>query len=99
MDEILAFLARYGTIVVFLWVLADWLGLPIPVLPVLLAAGDGSRRATRILAHRRTGGAGNCSWSDPFEGQSNYIASDGIHPCSNNQPSSFVLAGAIRITH
>jgi membrane protein DedA with SNARE-associated domain len=39
MREILDFLARHGSIVVFLNVLAEQLGVPVPSMPVLLAAG------------------------------------------------------------
>jgi membrane protein DedA with SNARE-associated domain len=39
MDASLEFLVRYGYAVVFVWVLAEQIGLPIPAVPVLLAAG------------------------------------------------------------
>ncbi len=39
MRETLDFLARHGYTVLFVWVLAEQLGLPIPSLPMLLAAG------------------------------------------------------------
>src|SRR5262245_33151884 len=39
MDASLDFLVRYGYTVVFGWVLAEQIGLPIPAVPVLLAAG------------------------------------------------------------
>ena len=39
MRELLEFLARHGSIVVFVFVVAEQLGVPIPALPVLLAAG------------------------------------------------------------
>ena len=39
MNESLAFLIRHGYAVVFGWVLAEQVGLPIPAVPVLLAAG------------------------------------------------------------
>lgn len=39
MDETFQFLIRHGYSVVFLWVLAEQLGLPLPATPVLLAAG------------------------------------------------------------
>lgn len=39
MNEIVRFLADYGYVVLFLWVLAEQLGLPLPSFPVLLAAG------------------------------------------------------------
>src|SRR5262245_36097792 len=39
MDASLDFLVRYGYAVVFVWVLAEQIGLPIPAVPVLLAAG------------------------------------------------------------
>jgi hypothetical protein len=39
MDEVSAFLAQYGLIVLFLVVFAEQIGLPLPGIPVLLAAG------------------------------------------------------------
>lgn len=39
MNETLQFLVRHGYAVTFAWVLAEQLGLPIPAVPVLLAAG------------------------------------------------------------
>ncbi len=39
MNEVVGFLVDQGYIVLFLWVLLEQLGLPIPVAPVLLAAG------------------------------------------------------------
>jgi membrane protein DedA with SNARE-associated domain len=39
MEEALQFVVRYGYAVVFGWVLAEQIGLPIPAVPVLLAAG------------------------------------------------------------
>jgi len=39
MNETLQFLIRHGYSVTFFWVLAEQIGLPIPALPVLLAAG------------------------------------------------------------
>lgn len=39
MAESLQFLIDYGYIVVFVWVLLDQLGLPIPAIPLMLAAG------------------------------------------------------------
>ena len=39
MDSNLQFLLRHGYTVLFLWVLAEQAGLPIPAIPVLLAAG------------------------------------------------------------
>ncbi len=39
MDDKLQFLAQHGYSVLFLWVLAEQAGLPIPALPVILAAG------------------------------------------------------------
>ncbi len=39
MDEVARFLIDQGYIVLFLWVLFEQLGLPIPVAPILLAAG------------------------------------------------------------
>lgn len=40
MQESLAFLSAHGYWVVFVWVLADQLGLPLPSFPLLLAAGS-----------------------------------------------------------
>src|SRR5438552_1327884 len=39
MNEILDFLARYGTLLLFVVVFIEQLGLPLPAVPVLLAAG------------------------------------------------------------
>jgi len=39
MNEIIQFLIRHGYTVLFLWVLGDQIGLPIPAVPILLAAG------------------------------------------------------------
>src|SRR3989441_6286609 len=39
MDGVIEILVRYGYVVVFGWVLAEQIGLPIPAVPVLLAAG------------------------------------------------------------
>ena len=38
-NEIVRFLAEYGYVVLFIWVLAEQLGVPLPSFPVLLAAG------------------------------------------------------------
>lgn len=39
MNETTGFLLRHGPLVIFLWVLVEQLGIPIPALPALLAAG------------------------------------------------------------
>ncbi|MCL4524875.1 MAG: VTT domain-containing protein [Acidobacteria bacterium] len=39
MNEIFAFVLRHGYIVLFVWVFAEQLGLPVPAIPILLAAG------------------------------------------------------------
>jgi len=39
MDEVIQFLIEQGYIVLFLWVLFEQLGFPIPIVPILLAAG------------------------------------------------------------
>jgi len=39
MNEALAFVMRHGYSVLFVWVFAEQLGLPIPAIPILLAAG------------------------------------------------------------
>ncbi len=39
MTDILAFLVRHGEVVLFLYVFADQLGVPLPAVPILLAAG------------------------------------------------------------
>ena len=39
MTDILAFLVRHGEVVLFLYVFADQLGIPLPAVPILLAAG------------------------------------------------------------
>jgi membrane protein DedA with SNARE-associated domain len=38
-SDFLAFVVQHGEIVLFLYVLADQLGVPIPAAPILLAAG------------------------------------------------------------
>src|SRR5262245_46799890 len=54
MDQALEFLTRYGYAVVFGWVLAEQIGLPIPAVPILLAAGavagTGRLSAALVLA-------------------------------------------------
>ncbi len=49
MDDFLAFLTRHGYLVLFGWVLLERVGLPLPAVPVLLAAGA-LVRAGRIHA-------------------------------------------------
>lgn len=46
MKETLEFLVRHGYLVLFVWVLAEQAGLPVPSAPLLLAAGAlaGTRR-------------------------------------------------------
>jgi membrane protein DedA with SNARE-associated domain len=39
MTEYIQFLTQYGYLLVFAWVLLDQAGLPLPTVPVLLAAG------------------------------------------------------------
>ena len=39
MTEFLPFLIEHGYIVIFIWVFLDQSGLPLPAIPVLLAAG------------------------------------------------------------
>ena len=39
MDELIPFLLRHGHALLFAWVLADQLGLPLPVFPVLMGTG------------------------------------------------------------
>jgi membrane protein DedA with SNARE-associated domain len=39
MNEVAQFLIQQGYIVLFLWVLFAQLGLPVPIVPILLAAG------------------------------------------------------------
>lgn len=43
MNDFTEYVIRHGPLVLFLWVLAEQLGLPIPALPALLAAGAVSR--------------------------------------------------------
>jgi membrane protein DedA with SNARE-associated domain len=50
MPEAMAFLARQGTLVLFLFVLAEQLGLPLPAAPVLLAMGALARTGHFSLA-------------------------------------------------
>ena len=49
MDATIQFLTQHGTIMLFLIVLAEQVGLPIPALPMLIAAGAlvGARQAAR----------------------------------------------------
>ena len=39
MNEVVQFLIEQGYVILFLWVLLEQLGLPIPVAPMLFAAG------------------------------------------------------------
>src|SRR3990172_6449002 len=39
MNEVFAFVLRHGYSVLFVWVFAEQLGLPVPAIPILLAAG------------------------------------------------------------
>jgi membrane protein DedA with SNARE-associated domain len=52
MNDLIDVLVRHGYMMVFGWVLAEQLGLPVPAVPVLLAAGAmaGSGRLSLILA-------------------------------------------------
>jgi membrane protein DedA with SNARE-associated domain len=52
MGELLQFLVRHGYAVVFVWVLGEQIGLPIPAVPILLAAGAlaGSGRLSLSMA-------------------------------------------------
>src|SRR6266446_1820280 len=43
--DILAFLVRHGEVVLFLYVFADQLGVPLPAVPILFAARQRTRRA------------------------------------------------------
>src|SRR2546422_1990249 len=51
MNDLLDVLVRYGYLVVFGWVFAEQIGLPIPAMPVLLAAGAmaGTGRLSLVL--------------------------------------------------
>ena len=51
MNDLLDVLVRYGYLVVFAWVFAEQIGLPIPAMPVLLAAGAmaGTGRSSLVL--------------------------------------------------
>jgi len=51
MNDLVDVLVRYGYLVVFGWVFADQIGLPIPAMPVLLAAGAiaGTGRLSLVL--------------------------------------------------
>lgn len=49
MDEALVFLERYGYLLLFGWVLAERIGLPLPAVPIFLAAGSLSRRGNLSL--------------------------------------------------
>jgi membrane protein DedA with SNARE-associated domain len=50
MKEALEFVAQHGYIVLFGWVLAEQLGLPIPAIPVLIAAGSLAKAGRMSLA-------------------------------------------------
>lgn len=54
MHAVISFLLRHGYLIVFVWVLAEQIGIPIPALPVLLAvgalAGTGQMSFTLALA-------------------------------------------------
>ena len=52
MDETIQFLLRHGYSVLFVWVLAEQIGLPLPAIPILLAAGAlaGAGRLGLVLA-------------------------------------------------
>jgi len=39
MNETLSFLTRHGYTVLFVWVFAEQIGLPLPAVPILIAAG------------------------------------------------------------
>jgi len=51
MNDLFDVLVRYGYLVVFAWVFAEQIGLPIPAMPVLLAAGAmaGTGRSSLVL--------------------------------------------------
>ncbi len=51
MDQTLDFIVRHGYLVLFVWMAAEQLGLPIPAIPLLLAAGAlaGSHRLSLVL--------------------------------------------------
>ena len=51
MNDLVDVLVRYGYLVVFGWVFAEQIGLPIPAMPVLLAAGAiaGTGRLSLVL--------------------------------------------------
>ncbi|HYT24978.1 MAG TPA: sulfurtransferase, partial [Actinomycetota bacterium] len=52
MSETIAFLVRHGYALLFVWLLLEQLGLPLPAIPVLLAAGAlaGAGRMSLALA-------------------------------------------------
>ena len=54
MNDLVDVLVRYGYLVVFGWVFAEQIGLPIPAMPVLLAAGAiaGTGRLSLVLVPR-----------------------------------------------
>jgi hypothetical protein len=57
MNDLVDVLVRYGYLVVFGWVFAEQIGLPIPAMPVLLAAGamaaSPAGRGTRLTGRIR----------------------------------------------
>src|SRR3989442_12374164 len=64
MDGVIDVLVRHGYLVVFGWVLADQIGLPLPAVPFLLAAGALDPKARLSVARVVAGGALNALASD-----------------------------------
>jgi membrane protein DedA with SNARE-associated domain len=53
MDEVIQFLLRHGYTLLFLFVFAEQIGLPLPAIPILLAMGAANFLSTGIAAGRR----------------------------------------------
>ena len=66
MHELLRFLSHYGYVVVFAWVLAEQLGLPVPATPLLLAAGALAGHGSFHLASALVVAVGACLFADLF---------------------------------
>lgn len=66
MAETLEFVVRYGYLMIFLWVLVEQLGLPLPATPLLLAAGALAQRGRMHLPLVILIAAVACIFSDSF---------------------------------
>lgn len=66
MEDMVQFLAHHGYVVLFAWVLAEQIGLPLPAAPVLLAAGALAGRGFFHLSATLTVAVCACLLSDLF---------------------------------